>query len=65
MIDREKLQSAIVQVITSYTKETASEDIDGEDPLNDPFIIEIVSFLFQEIFDSDLDITDDQVIIIE
>jgi hypothetical protein len=60
MIDREKLHSAIVQAITPYAKETASEDIDGEDLLNDPFVIETASFLFQETLDSGLDITEDQ-----
>jgi hypothetical protein len=60
MIDREKLQSAIVQAITPYAKETAPEDTEAEDPLNDPFVSETASFLFQEILDSGLDITDSQ-----
>ena len=59
MIDRGKLQSAIIQAITPYAKETAPEDTDG-DPLNDTFVIETASFLLQEILDSGLDITDDQ-----
>jgi len=60
MVDREKLYQAIVKAIVPCAKETAPENLDEEDPLQDPFVIETATFLTQEILDSNIDITEDQ-----
>jgi len=57
MIEREKLQTAIVQAISPFANEEIQEE-GGED--DDPFIHETATFLAQELIDSKIEITDDQ-----
>jgi hypothetical protein len=65
MIDREKLQSAIVHAILPYTKETAlqksnEESTEEEDYSDDPFVVEMANYIAQEVIESGINIEADQ-----
>jgi hypothetical protein len=63
MLDQGRLQLSIEQAIRPYTKETdllSEEEVLKED---DPFVIEVASFLTRELVDSDVTITEDQALL--